>query len=126
MAVKEYFLKTNSKNQPYVAEDFEARSTLLIRLILLDPGTYQTHPLMGVGLVSRWRYTDIDRLSELKSEIIKQAREYLPIEVYSDLSIDVRQSSTDPILINIIIADTETKESRVININKDTWELSDL
>lgn len=126
MAIKEYFFTTNTKQQPKVAEDFEAKSTLIIRLILLNPGVYQTHPKMGVGLVSKWRYMDIDDLPKLQAEINQQMQEYLPLEVYYSMSVTVSESTTENRMINLVITDKVTEESKTLKLNEDNWTLSDL
>ena len=77
-SVIEYFLGTNEFNRPTVYTDVDATYTLLIRLILLDPGTYPTHPKMGVGLVSRYRYAKESDLSQLGIDIEEQIATYLP------------------------------------------------
>ena len=51
---------------------------LLTRMLLLDPGTIQTHPTAGVGLVSRYRYTQEGSEYELKSDIVKNIETFLP------------------------------------------------
>ena len=50
----------------------------LVRLILLEPGTIQTHPDMGIGITSRYRYMDIDEaIRSLKTELQNQVATYL-------------------------------------------------
>lgn len=51
---------------------------LFTRLILLDPGTIQTHPDMGVGLVSRYCYTLEGSEMDLQADIRRQIDTYLP------------------------------------------------
>lgn len=76
--MKEYLLAINDFNLPKSLDGIETDIILIIRLLLLDPGTYQSHPNMGVGLVSKWRYSDAERLSDLEEEIQKQITAYLP------------------------------------------------
>lgn len=52
--------------------------SLLTRLILLNPGTIQTHPEMGVGLVQRYRYSTEGSEIQLQSDIRLQIDKYLP------------------------------------------------
>jgi len=64
--------------------------TQLVRLILLEPGTIQTHPEMGIGIASRYRYKDLDEaIRELKTDLQKQVSIYLP--ELSGVEIDVSQ-----------------------------------
>lgn len=51
---------------------------LLTRLLLLNPGTIQTHPGMGVGLVQNYRYSMEGSEIELQSNIRVQIDTYLP------------------------------------------------
>jgi len=64
--------------------------TQLVRLILLEPGTIQTHPEMGIGIASRYRYKETsDAIRSLKTELQKQVTTYLP--ELSGVEIDVSQ-----------------------------------
>lgn len=76
--VTEAFLGIDEFNHPKVYTDQHATYVLLVRLILLEPGTYPTRPNMGVGLVSRYRYAIEDQIEQLQSDIEEQVREYLP------------------------------------------------
>lgn len=57
--------------------------------MLLDPGTIQSHPEMGVGLVSRYRYTLETDIDKLRDDYSKQIAKYLPqyqgVQVYTTL-----------------------------------------
>jgi hypothetical protein len=71
MSVDKYY-------KPLVAKDANYITILLVRLILLEPGTFQTVPDCGVGLVSRYRYaTDVD-MKDLEERIQSQIKKYLP------------------------------------------------
>ena len=78
--IKEYSLKVNDFNEPKVYEKQQALMLLLTRLILLEPGTFQSHPDMGVGLISNFRYRvdDGSLIADLKSRIQTQIDTYLP------------------------------------------------
>lgn len=78
--IREYSLKVNDFNEPKVYEKQQALMLLLTRLILLEPGTFQSHPDMGVGLISNFRYRvdDGSLVSDLKSRIQSQINTYLP------------------------------------------------
>lgn len=79
MAVyREYLLESDVFNKPKTIDDQEAISTLLVRLILLEPGTFASHPRMGVGLVSKFRYMLGDDIVDLRNEIRDQINTYLP------------------------------------------------
>ena len=78
--IKEYSLSVNNFNEPEVFEKQKALMLLLTRLILLEPGTFQSHPDMGVGLISNFRYRvdDGSLSSDLKARIQTQIDTYLP------------------------------------------------
>lgn len=75
--IKEYHIDTDEFNQPRVSKGTEAIGVLLVRLLLLEPGTDPMRPGMGVGLVSKYRYMFPDKLSELKKDIYSQLETYL-------------------------------------------------
>jgi hypothetical protein len=51
----------------------------IIQLILLEPGKYQSHPNMGVGIRSKYRYNDRESfIIDLQSDITNQITTYLP------------------------------------------------
>lgn len=74
-------------------ENFPSATQVLItRLILLEPGTIQSHPEMGVGIVSRYRFTDADDLTRLEQDIADQVSKYLP-ELH-DVDVDIQNFET--------------------------------
>lgn len=90
--LKEPLMSINQFQRPIELEGTDAQIMLITRLILLDPGTIQTHPDMGVGLVSLYRYTvDVD-LDKLRNRIQSQISEYLPmfttVQVRVDLNVN--------------------------------------
>ena len=74
----EHTLSVDEFNNPKVLKDSEAIATILVRLLLLEPGTFETHPEMGVGLVSRYRYSFHGRAEELRADFQSQIDKYLP------------------------------------------------
>jgi septum formation topological specificity factor MinE len=107
--------------QPDVLEDKDAKYTLIIRLILMEPGTIQTHPEMGVGIISRWRYSDSEDLLNLQNEIRKQISKYLPLELQTS-SVSVSYSGKQ-LILNITV-DGETKSVSISD--NGTYSLSDV
>lgn len=75
--LKEYHLSTNDFYEPTVSTDKTALGVLLVRLILLEPGTDPTRPHMGIGIVSRYRYMTPDSLLDLKRDLSQQISMYL-------------------------------------------------
>lgn len=76
--INEYHLSIDEFKEPKVSSNAEAVATLLIRLLLLEPGTFQSHPNMGVGIVSRYRYSMEGKASDLEADFKKQIETYLP------------------------------------------------
>ena len=76
--ITEYAMSLDSFLNPTTYKGRSAVEILLCRLILLEPGTFETHPNMGVGIVSRFRNIKENELSELDTEIESQITTYLP------------------------------------------------
>lgn len=89
VSTEEPLMSVNNFHKPIVVKDEDAAVLLITRLILLEPGTFQTHPNMGVGIVSRFRHgldTDIKRL---ESEITTQISKYLPMFTTVQVSVEI-------------------------------------
>ena len=84
---KEYLLSINEFMQPKVLKNDQAAYTDIIRLFLLEPGTNQTHPEMGIGIRSRYRFSDTSEIYKLKQEIKEQMKTYLPNLIMMDVHI---------------------------------------
>ena len=76
--MKESTMTVNSFNEPLDYKNRDAIALLLLRLLLLEPGTNNSHPEMGVGIVSKYRFSMDDDLEELKTDIKNQIATYLP------------------------------------------------
>lgn len=74
----EHTLSVDEFNNPKVLKNGEAMANILARLLLLEPGTFETHPEMGVGIVSRYRYSFAGHADELESDFKAQIEKYLP------------------------------------------------
>jgi hypothetical protein len=98
-----HVLSLNDFNMPKVFNASDSAYVHIIQLILLEPGKYQSHPDMGVGIRSRYRYNNEDNfLLDLKSDITNQITAYLP----ELLDVTVTLTHNDHILG--IIIDTTT------------------
>ena len=93
----------NKFKRPKTHEDKEAIYTLLTRLLLLEPGTIQSHPEMGIGIVSRYRYSFEGSARDLKKDIDNQIEKYLP--EFQGVDVEVSDSN-NRITIKITIEDT--------------------
>ena len=111
LRTREPCLSIDEFNKPLILRGKDAISTLLIHLILLEPGTYSNKPGMGVGLVSRYRYNDEQSLEKLKTDIKNQVDAYLPefdavdVNVYMDRH-NSNKTKGNEIIIEIVIDDT--------------------
>ena len=74
----EALISLNSFGEPKVVKGNEATYILLTRLLLLEKGTIQSYPDMGVGLVSKYRYAFKERYKDLQQDIQDQIAAYLP------------------------------------------------
>ena len=101
---KEPCLSVDDFNRPKILEGREAISTLLVHLILLEPGTYASHPTMGVGLVSRYRYNDEESLKQLQQDIEEQITTFLPefeavdVNVYMDRHCPTKNTNNEIVI----------------------------
>lgn len=87
--LKEPLMTINQFQRPIELEGTDAQIMLITRLILLDPGTIQTHPDMGVGLVSMYRYTVEVDLDKLRNRIQSQISKYLPMFTTVQVKVDL-------------------------------------
>lgn len=104
---KEPCLSVDDFNRPKILEGREAISTLLVHLILLEPGTYASRPTMGVGLVSRYRYNDEDSLEQLQNDIREQITTFLPEFEAVDVNVYMDRHSPNKNTNNEIIIEIE-------------------
>lgn len=76
--VSESLLSTSMYNKPMVLKDKDAVAILLLRLLIMTPGTNRQHPEMGVDVRGRYQYASEDEVDELSDEIRLQIDTYLP------------------------------------------------
>lgn len=78
--IRDYTMSVNDFNEPKEHNKAEALMLLITRIILLEPGTIQSHPDMGVGLITNFRHRldDGTLVSDLQSRIKLQIDTYLP------------------------------------------------
>lgn len=110
--VKEYVMSINNFKEPKVLEGQEAIATLLVRLILLQPGTIPDRPNMGVGLVENYRYSDKSGVMELQKRIQQQIGLYLPKFQGAEVNVTLNKNNTLTIgiLIDDVLYKYETSE----------------
>ena len=88
----EPILRTNEFNKPEILTGRDAISQLFVHLIKLEPGTYSSRPAMGVGIVSRYRNIDAEKIEQLQVDIQNQISTYLPEFEGVDVNITVLKS----------------------------------
>lgn len=126
----EPLLSIDKYYKPLVAKDENYATLLLVRLILLEPGTFQTHPDCGVGLVSKFRYaTDVDMV-ELQKRIKDQIMLYLPQYSLVNVKCELGDNKTgDEKVIKIYITSEQLNVFLPINVETgevlETTKLSD-
>lgn len=104
MNLNEYTLSVDKFKRPNIKTGNDAIYLLLIRLLLRIPGSSQTHPDMGVGLIERYRYMDMDKLNDLQTEVSNQIAKYLPS--LNAVTVQVEQISSLDIRISIKVDNT--------------------
>lgn len=105
MRYYEYFLSVNNYQAPTEVKDEQAIYTLLVRLIILNPGESYINPEMGVGIYTKWRYCDAERIPDLETEITNQISTYLPGLSGCEVHIDLDPENPNLYIINIKISD---------------------
>lgn len=96
---KEYLFSVNEFREPRNVTDRESIALLLIRLIMMDPGTNPLHPDMGVG-IKKYRY-GLNNTSELKTRVEEQIQAYLPDFQNATVEISVNEEKTCNIEISV-------------------------
>lgn len=115
----EYVLSLNKFGTPKVLKDTnsdEATQTLITRLILMDPGTIQSHPEMGVGLISKYRFMYVDEIDELRNNIKLQMNKYLPFLQNVTVEVD----TVDNVIRITLFTDSGAYE---ISVDKNTGKI---
>ena len=104
--LKEYSLSINSFNNPDELKRADAACLLIMRLILLTPGTIQTHPEMGVGLITKYRFMYDTELQNLKKVITDQISLYLPELNLTSVELTLNPKDLKELIIQIQIENT--------------------
>lgn len=112
----EPLLSVDKYYRPLIAENENYATLMLIRLILLEPGTFQTHPDMGVGLVSRFRYSSEVDMSKLSNIIKNQVMKYLPQFTFTDVKCELSNNELNDKKYQIYIRSKELNVYLPINV----------
>lgn len=103
--LREHTLSTDSYKTPLTYKNFNAVGMLIMRLMLLEPGTITHSPRMGLGLISKYRYIQSDRVMELTQAIKDQIKDYLDNTVA--VNVDVHFAPNGE---NVMIIDMEVNQ----------------
>lgn len=120
--IEEATLSVDNFNQPEMLLNEKAVGIRIARLIMMEKGTIQTHPNMGVGIRSNYRYAEASDIVRLNFDIKSQIEEYLPLP-YS--SVDANCKLVSGVVIIDILADKELFRF-TYNQQKDTFEISEI
>lgn len=100
LLLKDYLLDVDPFQKPKILGNEEAIASLLVRLILLEPGTNPIFCGMGCGLVSRFRFSKADD-SEIKEVIENQIETYFPDATVTDIEFEYNNDKTVDIKITV-------------------------
>ena len=89
VSLKEYTLDVNAYGTPLDYKNFNALGTLIMRLILLEPGTITHSPKMGVGLISKYRYMQSDKLDTFVNEVKNKIKDYIDPTAVVDMDVNI-------------------------------------
>lgn len=99
--LREYSLNIDSYNSPLVYKNFNALGTLIMRLLLLEPGTITHSPNMGLGLISKYRYIQSDKARQLAQAIKDQIKDYIDNTIASDVNVSFPNKGENIMVIDI-------------------------
>lgn len=98
----EYLLTTDNFSNPKKETGLKAVGILIIRLLLLVPGTNPLHPAMGVGIGTIYRFITEDELPNLQEVIEYQMTTYLPPD-FQSIIVELTIDDDNFLVITIII-----------------------
>jgi hypothetical protein len=101
----DHLLTTDDFRRPMVLKGNNAIGVLLVRLLLMTPGTNPLYPTMGVGLGTRYRFISADDIDVIRAEIERQMDLYLPIAATSKTSVILKIGNAKYLSVVIFIDD---------------------
>lgn len=99
--ISEGLLTTDKYNKPMLLKDKDALAILLLRLLVMTPGTNPLHPELGVDIRGRYEYCGEDDLDDLNTEIETQISIYLPSYITCTVEAEIRDNRSMGISITI-------------------------
>lgn len=85
----EHTFSTNAFMVPNILKGKDAVGTLILRLLILEPGKNPLFPDMGVGVGTIYRYITEDQLPGLQNRISEQMQAYLPEYQMTSISLSI-------------------------------------
>ena len=76
--MNEYLISVDNYKKPKVVEGNKGNYYIILRLLLMEPGTNPLFPLMGCGIKSRGMFILEEEIQDLKLMVQKQVDTYLP------------------------------------------------
>ena len=99
---KETLLTINPFSKPADLSGIDAWCNLIIKLIMMRPGTFPSLPMMGVGLED-YEYSTVDSvIGQLTNAVNEQVATYLPDIPVEHITVTTQQWKQDTLLSFII------------------------
>ena len=102
--MNEYLITVDNYKKPKVIRGNKGNYYMILRLMLMEPGTNPLFPLMGLGLRSKSRFVDEDQIQELKVKLDQQINMYLPDLIVNNIEMEMDDNKQLRITIS---SDTE-------------------
>ena len=102
--MNEYLITVDNYKKPKVIRGNKGNYYMILRLMLMEPGTNPLFPLMGLGLRSKSRFVDEDQIQELKVKLDQQINMYLPDLIVNNIKMEMDDNKQLRITIS---SDTE-------------------
>lgn len=101
--IVDYLLTTNEFKRPIVLQNATAVGSILLKLLLMDPGTNPLYPKMGVGLGHKYRFISSEDINIIRQDIENQMNAYLPPEIASTASVILKIGDRKFLKVIIVI-----------------------
>ena len=101
--VVDHVVSTNEFKRPVVLKNSMAIGSILLKLLLMDPGTNPLYPKMGVGLGHKYRFISADDIDIIKSDIENQINTYLPTDIAMQSSVILKIGDRKFLKVIIVI-----------------------
>jgi hypothetical protein len=96
-----HVLSQNVFGMPKVFDKADAAYVHIMYIILLEPGKFQSHPEMGVGIKSKYRFNNEENMiQELQNNISNQIETYLPWLYSTEIKVGMLKDHSIGIIIN--------------------------